>query len=499
MGIRIPLGLDNYKLTKDKVSVPIVWDSDTAINGHMLIAGDSGTGKTHRLRELISALRSGGNRVRFHVFDIHGDIVIPNESVVKFSETTEYGFNPLAINPDPDFGGVRKQIQRFISGVNKTTRKLGTKQEAVMRYILSDLYQAHGFLEDDPSTWRIRQEERVTVNFTGKEGRIYLEVPFAEKDLAKAVGCLYDPELKCWWVREGGHVGQVLQWGEKVFGRSQPTLADAVKFCRRKLEAVFTGANGVAINYLTEVNSKAAAYHRKVAEAVRRGHDLDEKEKEKLEDQLNAARDKAADAYKQYLDAIRHGREMSEVIRYDSADVLKSVYERLDNLRAIGIFRAAVPPFDRNTQVWRYDIKYLSPDEQLLFVNFKLEEMFSAAIQRGVAPDDEKIREVIVLDESHRFFSDEDDNILNRIAKEMRKFGLAMICASQSPTHFSNDFLTNVALKILLPLDASYWDGTARKLSIDKDQLKFLVPHKTALIHIKEKARVGSAFKTVAL
>lgn len=498
MGIKIRLGLDNAKLLR-RTEVPVVWDSDSAINGHIMIVGDSGMGKTHQLRKIISGLYQGSNRLRVHVFDIHGDIKIPGESVVKFSETTDYGFNPLAINPDPDFGGVRKQIQRFISGVNKTSRKLGTKQEAVLRYILLDLYQAHGFLEDEPATWRIRPEELVSVNFQGKDGRIYLEVPFAEKDLAKSLGCQFDAEAKCWWIRGGGHIGQLLQWGEKVFGRSQPTLSDAVRFCRRKLEAVFVGANGVAVNHLKGVNSKSAAYHRKVAEAMRRGHDMDASEKEKLEGELNAAIDKAADVYRQYLESIRNGREMSDVIRYDSADVLKSVYERLDNLRAIGIFRAAEPPFDRHAQVWRYDIKCLSPDEQLLFVNFKLESMFSAAIQRGEAPENDRIREVIALDEAHRFSSDEDDNIVNRIAKELRKFGVGLICATQSPTHFSNDFLTNVAMKMILPLDPSYWDGTARKLSLEKEQLKSLIPHKTILVHIKERGRVSAEFTTVVL
>ncbi|WP_148211283.1 DUF5710 domain-containing protein [Methylovorus glucosotrophus] len=498
MTIRIPLGLDNYVLTQENKERQVVWDSESAINGHMLIAGDSGTGKTHRLRRLIEAmLRNGGSQVRFHIFDIHGDITISNESVVKFSETTDYGFNPLAINPDPDFGGVRKQIQRFITGINKTSRKLGPRQEAVLRYLLSDLYKAHKFMEDDPSTWCIRPEDVQAVSMVGKEGRIYLDVAFEEKDLAKSLGCQWDTELKAWWIHQGQHVGQLCQWPEKIWGKYQPTLLDAVRFARRKLEAIFIGANSVAVNYLSDVNSKASAYHRKVAEALRRGHEPEDKDK--LLEQLATAQEKAISAYSQYLKSIQNGREMAEVLRYDSVEVLKSVYERLENLRAIGIFRSAVPPFDPNAAVWRYDIKYLAPDERLLFVFFKLEDLFNKAVQRGVVSNDNKIRDVILIDEAHNFFTDDEDNILNRIAKEARKFGIALICASQSPTHFSSDFLTNVALKIMLPLDLTYWEGTARKLNIEKDQLKNLIPRETALVHIKESGRKSSKFRTIKL
>lgn len=495
--MQIALGLDQYVLQQERKQQSVIWDSEKAINGHMLIAGDSGTGKTHRLRAIVEAMQRSSSKVRFHVFDIHGDISIANESVVKFSETTEYGFNPLAINPDPDFGGVRKQIQRFITGVNKTSRKLGSRQEAVLRYLLTDLYRAHKFLEDDSTTWRIRAEDVQSVNLSGKEGRVYLDVGFDEKDQAKALGCQWDSDLKVWWVNQNQHVGQICQWPEKIWGKSQPTLFDAVRFARRKLEAVFIGANSASVNYLADVNSKASAYHRKISQAARSNSNFDDKDK--LEKELEKAQDKAIDAYKQYLQSIRNGREMAEVLRYDSVEVLKSVYERLENLRAIGIFRSTPPPFHSAAPVWRYDIKYLSPDERLLFVFFKLEDLFNKAVQRGVVANENNILDVIVVDEAHNFFNDDEDNILNRIAKEARKFGISLICASQSPTHFSNDFLTNVALKIMLPLDQTYWQGTAVKLNIDKEQLKNLTPRKTALVHIKESGRKASKYITIQL
>jgi len=94
--------------------------------------------------------------------------------------------------------------------------------------------------------------------------------------------------------------------------------------------------------------------------------------------------------------------------------------------------------------VWRYNIRALSMEERKLFVLFSLEEIFARAMQRG---QQDEIVEVIVLDEAHIYADDDPDNIINTIAKESRKFGVALICASQSPTHFTDDFVSSVATR----------------------------------------------------
>jgi hypothetical protein len=42
---------------------------------------------------------------------------------------------------------------------------------------------------------------------------------------------------------------------------------------------------------------------------------------------------------------------------------------------------------------------------------------------------------------------------MDKIAKEARKFGIALLAASQAPGHFSQDFLGNVGTEVLLGLD----------------------------------------------
>ena len=99
----------------------------------------------------------------------------------------------------------------------------------------------------------------------------------------------------------------------------------------------------------------------------------------------------------------------------------------------------------------------------------------------------------------HIMITDEADNPINSIATEGRKFGLSLLCASQSPTHFSEDFLANVATKILLRLDEMYWDGSVKKLKIDMNTLKYIVPKKTLAVQIKTSDAASARFIGVEL
>ena len=116
---------------------------------------------------------------RFYVFDIHGDIDIEGASTVMFSEQTGYGLNPLRVNPDVHFGGVRKRIQEFMATMNSVMRELGPKQQATLRNVLYDVYERHGFRQDDPSTWAINEDETHLLS-NGSDGRLYIDVPIAE-------------------------------------------------------------------------------------------------------------------------------------------------------------------------------------------------------------------------------------------------------------------------------------------------------------------------------
>lgn len=136
--MKVPFGYCAVSVKHKRPPEAIYWDSTRLINGHTLLLGMSGSGKTFTLKRMISGMqRQGGGKTRFHVFDVHGDIRIEGASEVMFAELTPYGLNPLRVNPNPHFGGVRKSIQNFLKTVAKaSSTPLGVKQEAVLRNVL---------------------------------------------------------------------------------------------------------------------------------------------------------------------------------------------------------------------------------------------------------------------------------------------------------------------------------------------------------------------------
>lgn len=427
--MQLRLGYDTMARSRGSM-VPIVWDSQKLLNPHTLIVGKSGAGKTHTLAHMIRQLQEASHgRMRIHILDVHGDIDIEGASVVKFSESTTYGFNPLTVNPDPDFGGIRKRIQSFVGALRRTGYRLGSRQEAALRNILYDLYAANGYRDGDPSSWA------ATAN------------------------------------------------------RKTPTMDDAARFANAKLRAMFLGANSKTVEALERLYRKQTQYHRLIRQGARSAEDRVAIEKEMAE-----SKDACVTLFREHLDAIEHGHELDDILKYDSREVMKSVVERMENLRSIGIFRPIRPPFERTNPVWRYDIRALLRDEQKLFVSFIIEAIFHARVQHGVQSD---VRELIVLDEAHLFVSEDADNPVNIIAKEGRKFGLGLFAASQSPTHFSEDFLSNVATKIILGIDQLYWSKVVQHFKVDIEYLEKIILRKRVIVQMNTLNETRNPFMFV--
>lgn len=490
--MKVTFGVESksYQLGK---TIPVVWDTKSLVNGHLMLLGMSGAGKTYQLNKMVRTMRdsalAAGKKLRVYVYDVHGDIEIDGASTVRFSEQVKYGMNPLRVNPDPHYGGLRKRIQSFISTHNRVMRALGGKQEAALRNILHDLYRQHGFDQDDPSTWLV-DDSQVHLIGDGSDNRLYLDVPIAEKDEAKGLGARWDGEKKCWWIPTDEYKGGITRWIPKRSGRTHPSIDDAVAYARRILLQSFMGADQKAISRLEIFNKATTAHQRKVMEMMRRG-DRGASD-EKLQSDMEKAGEKAIEAFTECVKSMRTGRELTDLMKYDSTDVLKSVVDRLENLSAIGIFKPTPPPFDPEAVVWRYHLKALNLEERKLFVLFNLEQIFAQAIQDGEQDD---VCHLIILDEAHIYNDDDPENIMNSIAAEARKFGVAMVCASQSPTHFSDTFISCVATKIVLGIDEMYWKKSEQKMNIPDGLISKITLQRSMLVQFKEKGQARNDWR----
>lgn len=476
-------GWDFFELRGGR-RLPVVFDSSRLINGHVLLVGASGMGKSHTIRRMVCEGRASAPHARFHVFDVHGDLDIPEASTVRFSEQAPFGLNPLKVNPSPDFGGVRRAIQTFIRVVNQSSQTaLGVKQESVIRNILLDVYRDFGFDSEAPKTWSVNEYDRHVVGGL-TDNRLYLEVPFSDKAEASALGARWDNHVRHWYVHTEKYAGALKKWPPAFKPRRYPTVADAASYAKRLYEERYLGTDQKAVQALAQLNKAARAYQKRLIEAMKDknlGFQDDEAELA-----LKEAGHKAKEAFEHYVDAVKTGYELESLIKYDNPTVLKSVLDRLANIRATGLFKDTPPPFDPQASVWRYQLDALSHEEKKMMVFFLMQEIFNAAVQRGSSND---LVEVIVLDELGTYTSTQDENgdgIIGIIAREARKFGVGLWAANQSPMGIPESLVSSAGTKVILGIDERYWRSSVDKLRVELNLLSWIQPRAGIAVQMKE-------------
>lgn len=486
--MQFPIGSDlHYQLTTGNVR-DVIWDMNNSVNPHASVMGMSGAGKSVFLRKLSTALGTAG--IQTHIFDAHGDLGTQNESAVLYSETSGYGINPLEINPDKHFGGVRKRIESFIKVIEKSTSALGVKQIGSLRNLLVELYAFYGLDIDDPNTWGL-------VNQSQSNGLIYLDVPFEQKDVAKKHGARWNPGAKCWCIQARAYTSVVrdmfkIKAVEGAEIRKYPTLSDLTNFIYTKMEESFTGVGREAMVALQEFHKASARLNKHISDM----HYNDQASEIFEDEKFLKIKDSVRAAVESYLDTPTAGETtMQDAMLYSNYDTLNGVYQRVKSLQASGIFKSTPPPFNLNARVFRHNIAPLSRSEQKMFVLFQLQKMFDEAVQMG---ETKEIRKVIVLDESGRYFDSDAENPVNIIATEGRKFGLALVAAAQHPDQYSPEFLSSVATKVVLGLDEAYWDAARRKLNIPKERLASVRPHESILFQTKAKGNTNAKWLDVS-
>jgi DNA helicase HerA-like ATPase len=420
----IEMGRAKFPDPKNRSRDTIIWDPSGAISAHAVIVGSSGTGKTYRLRYLIKELIGATRNVNIHILDVHGDIAPMARNRVVFSEATEYGLNPLEIEMDPEFGGIRKRINSFISTLNRTTHKLGARQEAVLRALLTELYEINGYDQKDPKTWNPKTNPHAS--------------------------------------------GHSLETGQ------HPGITQLKVLTEWRTKNLIVGAGSEAIKALNEVN-KAQKKVRKMRKKADEGD----------EPALLLAKTNLKEMMCAYVDALETGFELDEVLNFENLETLKAVMERVRALDSAGIFKDRPPRFSSSDPLRVYDIKALQEDEQKMFAEILMERLFMEAKARGPRSTPDTF---IIIDEAHLFLSPEREHVINRMAREIRKFGVGMLICSQNFDHFPEDIIANSAMTLILGMHDMHHDKAARKLGINREKLKFIKPQQTALVQVRSRS-----------
>ena len=155
------------------------WNPEKLPNQHIVTIGASGSGKTQTLKAIALNLKNHYPTVNIYIIDFHGDQEIDGETYIPLNMMSEYGINPLIINPDPEGGG--PNIQSIITTTTiKQTLGLGPVQEGKLLMVLKDLYKQAGIKQSERSTWELPPP-----NFSHLEEEIYKLAEDGDKDAQK--------------------------------------------------------------------------------------------------------------------------------------------------------------------------------------------------------------------------------------------------------------------------------------------------------------------------
>ena len=135
-------------------------------------------------------------------------------------------------------------------------------------------------------------------------------------------------------------------------------------------------------------------------------------------------------------------------------------------------------------------------DEQKMFVEILLEEVWQEHKSRGERSQPDTF---IIVDEASIFMCDDPDHIINILMRESRKFGLGLIFASQSVSHFTEDILSNVGLKLILGVDQMFIPTLSRMLRVDGAKIDAIRPRKSALVQTKVVGDQKNEFSEIYL
>ncbi|WP_067076651.1 ATP-binding protein [Methanoculleus horonobensis] len=128
------------------------WSPGQLNNGHMIILGGSGAGKTETIRCIASELAAQAMPVV--LIDFHGDMAASNGDIrsYKIREGGEYYFNPLELDPDIDEITPLRATSDFVDAISINFPTLGIQQRRKIKNIIKDCYRMSG-ITGKTETW----------------------------------------------------------------------------------------------------------------------------------------------------------------------------------------------------------------------------------------------------------------------------------------------------------------------------------------------------------
>lgn len=382
------------------------WSPDDRwmLNGHTIIGGMSGTGKTRLMKQLIRWLSK--QRKTMKVIDFQGDMRVAGETVFEVrarydKDSPHYSISPFEFDKDTKNGGPTVHAELLVEIFKKSLfPSIGPIQKQLFKQLVTDTYTMAGITEDT-KTW---SNELPTI----------LDFKKLHQDLMRTLG--------------NNHLWHINKQIQKILDQRELMQEDRDK-ALEKIESAMGEINGVFHQLKNYVKQDVDGDYGEWGGTV----EID-------------------------LEPYSSKRAISQ---------LESLSPYIKEMASMSIFLGERVPLETPGHV-RFDISGLTnsakPSQAIFFSELVMQAEFRRVKLRGEYEEYAgkvpgwRFDTAIIIDESKLVLpvGKEKENpyhIAHRINTEGRKYGLISVSATQSFGHYSDDILQNAGAKIILLCD----------------------------------------------
>ncbi|MHC1626844.1 MAG: ATP-binding protein [Methanoculleaceae archaeon] len=139
-------------LGHDREGRRVWWCPAELNNGHMIIIGGSGAGKTETIRCIAGEICEYG--IPVVLIDFHGDMVPAGRKTESYRirEGSPHYFNPFELDPSIEVISPLRATSDFVDAISINFPTLGIQQRRRLKSIIKDCYRRAG-ITADPATW----------------------------------------------------------------------------------------------------------------------------------------------------------------------------------------------------------------------------------------------------------------------------------------------------------------------------------------------------------
>ncbi len=409
------------------------WNPEALPNGHIVAIGASGSGKTQTLKAIAYSLHTTYPQMQIILLDFHGDQEIIGETCYPIHMASPHGINPLVVNLDPEGGGPNLQAIQ-IAAILKKSLRLGPNQEGMLIEIIKTCYLKRGITQEKQDTWSLEAP-----NFDDIEEELNRRVATAVKDegkkeLAESINLNNLPVGK-------PHTSGIYF----IFHQDKLVYIGAARNIQKRIDGHHH------IRYLLKDQ-----YPGETVEIRYYEHLSDWQELIKLEN---------------YLIQIHQPHLNQTTLRTECKDSQK-LKLKLAATFQYGVFSRPQPEF--NEKLLRIDLSKLPTELRAIAAESLAWQLMNQHRLQGEIQG--KLPRTFLFIDEAKEMPKKEGSACDQIIADGRKFGLALVLASQSERHLSADVIGNSSTKIVLPVDQTECKKVAKKFRFAEKKVAELTP-----------------------